>query len=393
MRILGVELLGGEVLPSNVVEGEKLLRKSAEKDNNSAMTQLGAFLFNGTVIKQNLQEALTWLNKAIVNDDSDAKRVLGAELISGKIIGKDVKRGEELLRNAIQDGNVEAKRAFGKIIIDDQDFKDNFDEGVRLIREAAEEDNREAMSLLANLLFDGKQISQNAREAKQWMKKLIQLGDAYAMENLARRYLYGDGVEKDIREAEKLIARAVEKGNGSAASLLGLFYYENNRLDVAAEYFRTGIKLNSENAKNNFSFMLRRGEVSNYDGTPKIDDLLFQLIEDKDLYSMINYALCFAGGIQRQKDWFKADEIFSQLSNVKEPVKEALMWWHKFLLPKRNDPEGHLVVGWLVRHRFIEDPDNMTVLQRMAKAREGGWDVPDWMDGVVMKNTTKKDGN
>jgi hypothetical protein len=33
----------------------------------------------------------------------------------------------------------------------------------------------------------------------------------------------------------------------------------------------------------------------------------------------------------------------------------------------------------------MEDPDNLTVAQRMANAREGGWDVPNWMDRAVSK--------
>lgn len=56
----------------------------------------------------------------------------------------------------------------------------------------------------------------------------------------------------------------------------------------------------------------------------------------------------------------------------------AVAWWYDILIKK--DTEGDLVIGWLVRHNFIEDPNGLTVKSRMDKVRSSGWTIPTWMD-------------
>jgi TPR repeat protein len=197
------------------------------------------------------------------------------------------------------------------------------------------------------------------------------------------RYLFGDGVEKNIPEAEKIVLKALELGDGEAASLLGRFYYKSGQYEKASQYFYIGINRHSENAKNNLAFMIRRNEVPSYSGDPTVDELLTNLVKEKDLYATINYALCFASGFQRLQDWHKADEFFISLSEMDRSPDKALQWWNEFLISHHNDPEGHLVVGWLSRHGYIQDPDNLSVKQRVTIAREGGWNVPDWMESVI----------
>lgn len=51
-------------------------------------------------------------------------------------------------------------------------------------------------------------------------------------------------------------------------------------------------------------------------------------------------------------------------------------WWHD--LAKADDPEGHLVLGWLARHGLAPDPDGWPVARRLDAARSA-WAVPDWM--------------
>jgi hypothetical protein len=52
-------------------------------------------------------------------------------------------------------------------------------------------------------------------------------------------------------------------------------------------------------------------------------------------------------------------------------------WWKP--LADKDDAEGQLVVGWLMRHRLVEDPDGRDFAERFKAARKGGWAVPDWM--------------
>ncbi len=233
------------------------------------------------------------------------------------------------------------------------------------------------------MLFEGSKLPKDEKKGKQLLKKLVRLDDTDGMLALGSRYLDGDGVEKDIREGLKLLNRALEAGEGSAGALLGRYYYQIGNLEISTMNLVKGVELGSENASNNLSFVLRRGEAIGYTGKFTVDDLLLKLVEKRELFSIVNYALCLAKGFQCQRDWRKADELFSSLSDANGSVKDVLEWWHKYLIFKNDDAEGHLVVGWVVRQNFIKDPDNLTVAERMTKARQGGWDVPGWMDSVV----------
>jgi hypothetical protein len=97
---------------------------------------------------------------------------------------------------------------------------------------------------------------------------------------------------------------------------------------------------------------------------------------------LVNYALCLASGFEYKKDWQLADQVFASIKVKSKSPKVILDWWYKKLV-RQDDPEGHLVVGWLARHQIVDDPDGLSVEERMQKARAGGWDVPVWMNSLV----------
>jgi hypothetical protein len=91
-----------------------------------------------------------------------------------------------------------------------------------------------------------------------------------------------------------------------------------------------------------------------------------------------------ASGFQMPKNWEKADrEIADAKDSDEARLMEVLQWWWDRLAQQFNDPEGHLVIGWLVRHGALEDPEAKTVAERLAVVRAGGWDVPGWMDEPI----------
>lgn len=127
-------------------------------------------------------------------------------------------------------------------------------------------------------------------------------------------------------------------------------------------------------AGNNLAYMIRRNEVPKNIVVPKIDVLLRELVETKDPFGIINKALCYSKGYQCKQDWQEADNLIGTIA--KDTAIELLSWWHEVL---QDDPEGHLVVGWLVRHGLVDEPTNLSITERFEKAIKGGWDVPKWM--------------
>src|SRR5262249_13883659 len=124
-------------------------------------------------------------------------------------------------------------------------------------------------------------------------------------------------------------------------------------------------------------YMVRRGEVLTGLETPPIAELLAQGLAEQFNFAELNCALCLARGSQTCPDWEAADALVRGLSQPEELIE----WWHK--LAQASDPEGHLVLGWLGRHKLAPDPDGWPVAERIKLAREGGWDVPNWMQELV----------
>ena len=163
---------------------------------------------------------------------------------------------------------------------------------------------------------------------------------------------------------------------------LGIHYYREGDRHLAVNLFLQGMNLGSNQAGVDLAYMLRRSEVPADMSTPPIKRLLDKPVEDKDVFGLVNHALCLSAGFQCNEDWRAADRTIALIGRSEDAAAEALYWWHEELAV-RDDPEGHLVVGWLVRHHLIEDPEGLSIAERMAKARVGGWRVPDWMDKEV----------
>jgi hypothetical protein len=141
----------------------------------------------------------------------------------------------------------------------------------------------------------------------------------------------------------------------------------------ASVLFNEALRQGNRIAALNLAYLLRRGEIA-HTSYPSLDELLSDLIEQKDAFALANQALRLAAGVQCTTDWKAADILFGRI----EASTDVLEWW----LPRsrEGDPEGHLVTGWLGRYQVAIDPDGFQLAQRMDLARKGGWLVPEWMN-------------
>jgi len=123
----------------------------------------------------------------------------------------------------------------------------------------------------------------------------------------------------------------------------------------------------------NLTYLIRRGEYLPTSKTPSIDVLLEEGLRLDDSFALVNEALRRAAGIQCESDWLIADNVMSRV----EDVGGVISWWRN--LADTGDPEGHLVLAWLARHRGGLDNNSIKAEQRICEARIGGWKVPEWM--------------
>jgi TPR repeat protein len=340
MVMLSEQLIEGTGLEKNVPEGEDWLRKATQGNNVNAMTILGTRLVDGLGLKKNIDEGIEWLVKAAESGSTNAMRVLGVRLLDGQLTGSQT--GEDWLIKACQLGDTQA------------------------------------MTIMGERLLDGNGLARDIKQGEKWLRNAGYRRDVQAMYILSSRYQQGRGLAKNPKEAELWNKKMLSTNNGSTFYMNGMKHYKVGDLRLAAEAFLQAFQLGIYLAGNNLAYMARRLEISSDMIVPPVGELLAKCLDNKEEVGYINYALCLASGYQFAVDWEKADQIISS-QRTNRYAEAVLGWWYEQLAVK-NDPEGHLVVGWLVRHHIAKDPDNISIHQRMDLARQGGWNVPAWMD-------------
>ena len=267
----------------------------------------------------------------------------------------------------------------GEMLLDGQYLPTNPVDGKLWLERAAHIDSISAMLILGSRLLDGRGLSRSQAQGLKWLRKAANQGNAIAMTALARRYAVGDGLQENRNRAHQWIQKAkqiIDKTNNwDEKRGLGVALYLIGDYQSAATLFLQGYQNDQEPFRINLAYMIRRQEIPADIIVPPITDLLSQLLSEKkpEAIVLINYALCLATGFAYPQDWHKADETIANL----EDVDDDWEWWYD--LTKRGDSEGELVVGWLVRHHHIKDPDGLTVAERLQRAADARWDIPEWM--------------
>jgi len=274
--------------------------------------------------------------------------------------------------------------ALGKYLIKKGDSVENQQEGERLLRKAHEAGDYEASFELGVLLLNGKAETCKAEEGIRLIQNAERFNYIPAMVFVAKELVYGKRLPKDDNAAK---AKLIYVGRKDPLRLTksGYEFYQKGLIDWAAWCFLTAFKAGGVGAGNNLAYMIRRGEVPVELGVPNPLRLLAKGADEGDPYSLVNQALCYAAGIGASINWRSADmsiqkvpslaEMRSSASEGKEP-DYPLQFWHSLTRDPNHAAEGHLVVGWLVYHGKIEDPDGMEFAERFRLARAGGWDVP-----------------
>lgn len=414
--ILADRLLDGDGLEQNVEEGERLLREAAT-DNNSVKLSLAERLLDGNVIKKNAEEGESLLREVAV-EENYAKLKLAERLLDGEGLDKNIIEGEQLLRESGVD-NIYCKFQLAERLLDGKGLGQNSEEGDRLIREAisagpdflgrlaarlldgigmdknieegetllreAAVTNLVAKRELAERLLDGRGCPKNPIDGLRLFREVASTNFDASLD-LAIRLLTGDGVIPDTPLGKQLLQKSTSvRPKPEDLGRLGAHGAETYKkaseaIDpdekvllwrCSAYCFHFAFMAGEESAGNNLAYIIRRQEA-NEPEFPPMDVLLKTGLATKEPFPTVNQALLEISGIECQPDWRTADRRISSLTPAL--AAEILEWWHG--LAQKNDPEGHLVVGWLARHSLIEDPDGWDIAERFSRAKSK-WAVPD----------------
>ena len=175
----------------------KEFRKSAERGNASAQSNLGFMYSRGRGVAQDYAEAVKWYRKAADQGDADAQHNLGFMYHEGRGVTQDYAEAVKWYRKAAEQGHAAAQSNLGLMYSQGRGVTQDYAEAVKWYRKAAEQGDVIAQSNLGFMYHEGRGVTQDYTEAVKWFRKAADQGDADAQSTLGTMYGNGEGVPQD----------------------------------------------------------------------------------------------------------------------------------------------------------------------------------------------------
>lgn len=336
---------------------ERSVRRAAEGGHGVAMEKIGIDLLSREPEANSLNLGLDWLRRAVEVNNPVAMITLAEHLLARakREAGFEaLKEARNLLHRAMSSGFLSAQVLLGAHFMDgdaelDGDAESDHLVGLKLLRSAAASGSRLAHLVLAACHIGGCGVSRDSDVGVGWLGRL------------------GATTAEEIGGLAGYVHTKAARSSPYQRRLL---------LKYAAILFAEAARRGSQNDEVNLAYLIRRGEAFGSE-LPSLDSLLKAGIEQKHSHAMMNQALRLAQGIGCTENWHAADDMVAGIGDI----STLASWWSTLEL--EHDAEGHLVLGWLARHKRTAEHAATSMSSRFDVARTAGWRVPDWMYSVA----------
>lgn len=158
---------------------------------------------------------------------------------------------------------------------------------------------------------------------------------------------------------------------------LGLEAYQKGSFSVAEIAFRILSDSGDSNGRNNYAYMLRRGEAVSSINSPQLHAviLLCEGVKENEPFSFVNEALAFCLCFESDTDWQIADDIMRNLPETN--TMSIVRWWSD--IAKTGEIEGFLVHFFLLRHEKIEHSSLGSIKSIALRLKKNLDGFPDWL--------------
>lgn len=147
-------------------------RKAAVSGDVRAMNNLGILLIEGLGVKSDVPEGLRWIRKAAAGGNPNSAFMLGSYLIEGKIIPHNQDEGMWWIRKAADDGYLAAvTRIAQDTYFGDEGITKDLDKAFPLVKKSADGGSAWGCRSLAVMLAKGEGVQPDQEKAKEWMLK------------------------------------------------------------------------------------------------------------------------------------------------------------------------------------------------------------------------------
>jgi len=154
-----------------------------------------------------------------------------------------------------------------------------------------------------------------------------------------------------------------------------MYYYKIGDNLSTCDNFINAFRLGNATAGSNLFYLLRKKEIIPTNLPYTMEELIEPGLNEKLSFALINKAMY---SIEESSEWELADNLFSQIeltNETSDDIEDVKSWWLD--LANSGDIEGDLVLAMLNRHNLINDPDELSIKDRLGKLT--GWDIPNFL--------------
>lgn len=158
---------------------------------------------------------------------------------------------------------------------------------------------------------------------------------------------------------------------------IGLESYQNGDMTSAEAAFSIMCDYGNSNGRNNYAYMIRRGEIPTEIDKSIIDaiNLLRPGLYELEPFAFVNMAILFAINLGTDSDWKISDELMEKLPSGN--LIGVQSWWED--VGNKGDIEGVLVHYFLLRHKKIAKSTFGDLEDLSKKLVEGIQSFPEWL--------------
>lgn len=370
----GLKLIYGGPINIDVQRGIFLLQETASRGYRLGKYHLAKIYLSGEMIANKYAEGLRMIWQLVYDGYSSAKLFLAESLALGDKIEMNTEEAIRLFEELVIEQNGSGMLEYSELLLDGFYLKEDADKGEKLIRQLIQEGVQKAAHLYASRLIDGDGLQKHVSDGVNRLKRLADNGVKEAMLEYGIRLKKGKKVGKNVNKGNNLIKQVLESISSDDCHAFGILAYKLDDYEIATELFTRAFNKGNHHSGTSLAYMLRRNEIRGTEPFNNIYLLLQNSLEVNSDTAVINLALTIiTDNDSAEANWQYADLLIKNLFKCTSTAS----WWYESA-KKKNDYEGHLIIGWLVKYSIVPDPDNFSYKDRFNIARTK-WNIPDWL--------------
>ena len=311
---------------------------AATQGHADAQAMYGYVLCNGPEHIRNLEEGMVWYHKAVAAECVQGYLGLGLVILNTAQTDDEYKQAARYLKKAAESGLGTALYLMGVLAERGLGRPVDMAEAIQYYAVAADKNVSSAQAKYGMALMVGQNVAKDTTRGETFLRRAALSGDAEAAATLGDLYGRGGEFPPNYAEAIAWYRFASEHGHAAASYTLGTLYEEGIAVpqdpQEAERWFNKALELGHEGAPAGLGNLLLEGKISAHAGA-RVMKRYKEKADQGDLLSAFNFGVCLAEGVGVQKD---EAEALKWLHKAAQGVVNAQYWYGTLLLTGKGAP-------------------------------------------------------